>query len=148
MTMPSLPPPNAIALDATLKRSANQNPSLTDRMLHYLDTHGVPFDVQTEHVPLNNFNIEPWGYICGSESDERLSERKSRRRYSYPRNADLVMIHPSYLLRFRAETGFDRERARRRNVKFITVVFPEHHWLCLVRLNDTRDEFRSQQSMV
>ncbi|GAA5658430.1 hypothetical protein Brsp06_04814 [Brucella sp. NBRC 13694] len=112
MTMPSLPPPNAIALDATLKRSANQNPSLTDRMLHYLDTHGVPFDVQTEHVPLNNFNIEPGVTSVGARAtNERLSERKSPRRHSYPGNADLVMIHPSYLLRLRAETGFDRERS-------------------------------------
>lgn len=59
MTVSSLPPLKAIALNATLKRSADQNPSSTDRMLHYLDTHLVPYGVQTEHVRLSEFNIEP-----------------------------------------------------------------------------------------
>ncbi|WP_139976488.1 NAD(P)H-dependent oxidoreductase [Ochrobactrum sp. CGA5] len=70
MTVSSLPPLKAIALNATLKRSADQNPSSTDRMLHYLDTHLVPYGVQTEHVRLSEFNIDPGVTSRESEDDE------------------------------------------------------------------------------
>ena len=69
MTVPSLSPLKAIALNATLKRGADQHPSSTDRMLYYLDKHLVPYDVQTEHVRLSEFNIEPGVTSCESKSD-------------------------------------------------------------------------------
>ena len=70
MTIPSLSPLKAIALNATLKRSSNKSPSSTEKMLHYLDTHLVPYGVVTEYVRLSEFNIEPGVTSRESESDE------------------------------------------------------------------------------
>jgi len=70
MTLPSPSPLKAVALNATLKRSADETPSSTDRMLHYLDKHLAPYGVETEHVRLSEVNIEPGVKSREGDADE------------------------------------------------------------------------------
>ena len=70
MTLPSPSTLKAVALNATLKRSSDEAPSSTDRMLHYLDSHLVPYGVHTEHLRLSEFNIEPGVKSREGDADE------------------------------------------------------------------------------
>lgn len=70
MTAPSPLPLKAIALNATLKRGSDKEPSSTERLLRYVETHLTPYGVETEHIWLSELNIEPGVTSRESESDE------------------------------------------------------------------------------
>ncbi|SPL61673.1 FIG00984875: hypothetical protein [Ochrobactrum soli] len=67
-TSPIPIPLKALALNATLKGKADHTPSSTDELLRYLDSHLIPYGVETEHLRLSAFNIEPG--VSSRESDE------------------------------------------------------------------------------
>ena len=67
-TSPIPVPLKAVALNATLKGKAERTPSSTDELLRYLDSHLIPYGVETEHLRLSAFNIEPG--VTSRESDD------------------------------------------------------------------------------